>query len=212
MLKTTSYKQLDQWFQKFSDETLADEWQVLRNQVSDNSKWEQNIDLTSLRLPDRAKRPYELIKLGILHWYFPEELRWLFRFWLEENWKGQFLEEKEVILTSKEMALGYLLIQSKWSDRDLWGNVLTKKFLLWFKCKGKNPPVRFKSKTGKVKRTVRHRGYRDKGSKRPDHLSVLVDISRLRTEEEQELAEVEFRIRVNQLINQIQLELSRQVS
>lgn len=205
MLRNLSLQELDQTIQKFYDESsLETECQVLRNQVSDSSKWESNIDLTTLRFPTCIRSLDNKLRLAILHWYMPEEVRWLINLWLTDHWGNDFKEVKSVILTSKNHTLGWLLIQERWSDRDFFGNVLCKGAMSWFSCSGPRTTVRFKSKTGRVKKAQRHRGYRDKGSKRPEHDVPRVDYRKIRTVEEQYLLELELQRRVQLLFLQVE--------
>lgn len=174
MLKTTTYKDLDLYFQSRYEGELRSKCESLRSAVSDNSKWQGNLDLTNLRLPNKARKFTEMVKLICFHWYFPEEIRWLFKLWIEDNIIAEYSEVLTVMLTSKDVSLGYLLIQDLWSDRDLWGNILPtgktkegkiKPAIPWFNSN----LVGFCPKTGKVKRVQRHRGYRDKGTLRFPH-------------------------------------------
>lgn len=158
MLKTTNFQQLDSFFREKYLTEIAPVANFLTDFVTDSSKW-STFDLTRLRLPGVARKKINLVKLSIIHWYFPEEARFLVRLWLEENWCEEFIAERAVLLSSKENALGYLLIQDEWSDSDFWGNIASKKKRLipWFNSN----LVTFEKKVKKVKRKVRRRGYRD---------------------------------------------------
>lgn len=172
MLSTTNFEQLDQFFQKKFDVELRRVCESLTSLVSDSSKWNsESIDLTKLRMPGCALKFKEMVKLSIVHWYFPPEIRFLTRFWLEEHLIVEYQEVLEILLTSKEVAIGWLLVQEQWNDSDLWGNVLSpkKELLHWFKF----PSVRLASKGPKAKRTERHRDYRDGKTRRTPHTPIF---------------------------------------
>jgi hypothetical protein len=122
-------------------------------------------DLTKIRLESEAikLKLKEKILLGVLLWYFPEEIKSTVWLWLDEHWGPNEREVKEVLLTSKSWALGYILVQDKWSDNDFFGNILVKstiKFLLRFERDPKAFFVRFSNK--KVKKyTGWCRGHQD---------------------------------------------------
>lgn len=168
MLKTTTYEQLDTYLQQVYEGELRSKCESLRSVVSDSSKWFEKLDLTSLRLPNKCRSYKEMLKLILVHWYFPEEVRWLTRLWIEDNLIAEYQEVLTVMLTSKEISIGYILIQDQWTDRDLWGNILQRNrpYFSWF-----SDPNYFRcsSKKHKVKRAQRHRGYRDKGTLRSPH-------------------------------------------
>jgi hypothetical protein len=110
----------------------------------------------------------------------PEELRFTTNLWLEEHWGGEHKEVKTVVLTSKASALGYLLVQEKWGDNDFFGNILQKSLL--------RNILKMNLKYRTVKRPkekIRKRGYNDKGSLRPPHLSIIFDQKKLRTNKRQ---------------------------
>lgn len=201
MLSTTSKKQLDQFFQRKFDAELREVCESLRTTVSDSSKWwNSNLDVTSLRLPGAALKFRELVKLSIVHWYFPEEVRFLFRFWLEEHLIEEYREVLEILLVSKETALGWLLIQENWNDSDLWGNILMprKELLHWFN----KSTVRFQSKGPKPRKKVRHRGYRDKGSLGSPHTPIF-NAKKYLEEEDLEFLVVSQQLRKKVLLRKI---------
>lgn len=179
----------------------------LKNQVLVSPmKENQDYDLTKLAWP-KGLNLNERIFIGIFSWYLPEEVRFAFQFALEENWGGDFKEVKEVLLLSKELALGYLLVQTRFNEYDLFGNILSK-----------NSPILRKFKLLKFQRINRSRrgvkrlnfgDYKDKGSCRPDsnpepvynyRKFLSVNDLLLREQEEQEalealLSEIEVRLK-----------------
>lgn len=162
--------------------------------------------------PKSYERPFELkivnkrlsklndkILLGVLHWYLPKEISVLMNLWLEENWGGEFLEVKTAVLTSKKSALGYLLVNDRWNENDFLGNILKEKrvesilsgfHIFWYE----NPHP---------KRTVRRRGYNDKGSLNPPHLSKIYDYRKFRTVYELELEETKLNAKIENLFKLI---------
>ena len=117
----------------------------------------------------------------------PKALGVLTNLWLEEHWGGEFKEIKAMLLTSKDTALGYLLVSDRWSSRDFYGNILkennVKRILSSMKIKRRC--------NSRPRRKVWRRGYNDKGSTRLSHDSVRYDYRKLKTVlqtiEEQEL-------------------------
>lgn len=201
MLRTTSYEQLDTFFQRKFDTEFASRCKSLRSTVSDTSKWESNFDLTRLKLPSHAKKKNEMIKLCLIHWYFPEEVRFLFRLWLEENMIVEYKEVFELLLVRKEVAIGWLLVQDEMSDSDLWGNLLCPKrpLLSWFNSQY----VKFEFKTRKAKKVQRHRGYRDKGTLRFPHQTRGINVKTYREEWLEEFLDCSQQLRKKVLLNRI---------
>jgi hypothetical protein len=126
----------------------------------------------------------EKILIGVLHWYFPEEIRYLFNLRLEESWGAENLEIRDCLLLSKKTALGWLLVQDRWSTRDFYGNILKNTNLRSLNLS------RFKDRNrSKPKESVFRRGYNDKGSLRDPQRSPIYDYKKLRTVSEQILLE-----------------------
>lgn len=169
MLKTTSLYDLDSKLETFCETQLGSLTKELRLLVLDVPKHQESelplYDLTKIRLESEVikLKLKEKILLGVLLWYFPEEIKSTIWLWLDEHWGPNEKEVKEVILTSKSWALGYLLVQDKWSDRDFFGNILSRntiKFLLRFERDPKSFFVKFSNK--KVKKyTGWCRGHQD---------------------------------------------------
>lgn len=104
---------------------------ILRDDPKLPDPW---FDTTSLaNLP---RRKTDLIVLALLSWYCSEEIGFLLRLQIEEEWRDKDSEEvKDVVLNSKEYCLAYLILQDRWGDRDFFGNILTKKRLerIWYR-------------------------------------------------------------------------------
>lgn len=161
-------------------------------------------DFNTLRTKRKLKLN-EKILIGVLHWYFPIELRFIFNLWLEESWGADHKEIKEVILISKEMALGYLLVQDRWNNHDFFGNILCKS------QSGLLDLFNFKltKNTEKVpKYTGYCRGYRESG-KRTLHQPEKAIVKKLLTVEEIWEREQEEQRKFDDLLYQIEEHLSR---
>lgn len=112
----------------------------------------------------------EIRNLLVISWIFEEKffgnlLRLEIEDYLEQIskglWEGKFYE-LSVLLNSKEDCLWYLYFN--FSERDFFGNLLPD-------LKRDSQRLRFrKILPSKAKRKIRHRGYRDHGSCRPQHL------------------------------------------
>jgi len=100
--------------------------EVLLHKRRELSRCKTKYDFTSLSLPELKIN--QKIVLAAIHWYFPEEIRWLTHLWLTENWGAEHREIRDVLLISKDFALGYLLIQDRFNNHDFFGNMLNKQF------------------------------------------------------------------------------------
>jgi hypothetical protein len=61
-----------------------------------------------------------------------EEVRILLQLSLEEvEWPAEKFFQKEVLLTSKDVMLGYLILQEEWSGGDFFGNILDRARRQW---------------------------------------------------------------------------------
>lgn len=106
-----------------------------------------------------------LVGLSILYWYLPEEISSLLRLVLEREWKH--CENRvvgDILLNSKSHMLNFLCETSLWHSRDFFGNIFNKRKIKYL-LRVLKPRLR---KTGRPKRLIRHRGYRDKGTLRLD--------------------------------------------
>lgn len=179
MLASVSYQLLDLQFQNFYDLYLATECKDRRVPVAvdpnlENETWEPN----GLYLPNLNIE--EKILLGVLQWYMPEDLSVLMNLWLEEHWGGEFKEIRDVLLSSKDTALGYILVSDRWNERDFYGNVLKKERVR------KILRYRFRKRvTRKPTKKVWRRGYNDKGNLRLPHEVPGYDYRKFRTVQEQ---------------------------
>lgn len=198
MLTNVSFESLDQIVEKFYNRNLKTTCQDRRSSVLSNSNFQgyelyepNGLDFPSMRITEK-------ILLGVLHWYFPAELRVLCHLWLEENWGGEFPEIRAVLLTSKRTALGYILVSDRWSSRDFFGNVLKENMVKNIK----EMSLRKRSKR-KPKRTVRKRGYQDHGTLRPKHDVPMYDYKKFRTLDQQIQKEEFLRQRIIDLENLI---------
>lgn len=132
--KSTDLDLIDQQIRRFFQRNLSETTESLRNQVLDSptqlSKVAMSMDLT--KLCHKFTKEHEFETLAIVSWYFPEEIRILFQLELSENWRGQSVGVKEILLTSKDYALTWLLRVSKWNESDFFGNYLNKSFVKKF--------------------------------------------------------------------------------
>jgi hypothetical protein len=109
-----------------------------------------------------------LRSLAIVQWYLPEKIRWQIFLDMEEM-SFSHLNLKQVLeirtlLQSKEIMQIYLYQTERFTNREIFGNILGNELrtsLQELKIQRKN----YK----KPKRIQRHRGYRDKGSWKPPH-------------------------------------------
>lgn len=162
MLNLTLSK-LDETLESFVSKNLSEEIQRLRTHLSDSPtqlyRYYQ-FDFSNLFCGRNLKLDEKII-LGVLHWYFHDEIRFVFNLWLEENWGADFVEIRDVILDSKETALGYLLINDRWNNHDFFGNILVQKRIGCLLTNFKWKPLRNTSKTKRY--TGYCRGYRESG-------------------------------------------------
>jgi hypothetical protein len=147
--------------------------------------------------------------MGVLHWYFPEEIRCLVNLALSENWGGDFEEIKEVLLTSKETALAYLIIQDRFNEYDFYGNLLTEKINLLLSGHLKILKNKHSMK-GIV--FINRSEYKDKGSGYKYSNSPIYDYRKLLTVAQQIEREELKRQKVEQLLSEVNEFLRNQVS
>lgn len=177
----------------------------LRRQVLDSPKQDPGIDLTKL-VNSQLRRLNQKVALGILSWYFPEEISFLTRLFLEETWGTDSKEVLEILLTSKDAALAFLQIQDQWGERDFFGNILNRRTLALL---GKTSFRRLK--TNKVTRYSGYcRGYQE--SSRP-RSSIDLRWSELGEEYRQKVndlvaaREIAFQLRLFQLKEKIEYQV-----
>lgn len=141
---------------------LQMETEDLRSDVVDNSNFHSD-NLTFYFLKDLKFDDF--IRLSLLSWYLPVEVRFVLQMDLREKLRYYSLEDRtilELFLTNKAIVLEFLQSTQLWHSRDFFGNILNKKNKLdrFFKLS----PLR-----RKIKRPQRKRGYHDHGSRVPDH-------------------------------------------
>lgn len=155
----------------------------------------------------------EKILLGAIHWYFDENVRFLFNLWLDENWGGEFKEVKSVILSSKTNALGYLLVSDRFNEFDFFGNLLTSRVLKRLSHFSLRGPKRSNQIRKSGIKYPNFCDYKDKGSKRPDHNpEPLYNFRKLRSVEEQMLIEAELGLKTDQLFFLVEERLKKEIS
>jgi hypothetical protein len=90
----------------------------------------QHLDLTNIHLGTHNYKV--LVGLAVMSWYMTEEIGILLRLQLEETeWPSEKFFQKELLLTSKDVMIGYLILQEEWSSSDFFGNVLNVARLHW---------------------------------------------------------------------------------
>jgi hypothetical protein len=81
-------------------------------------------DVTKLAFKFKRTRQ-NFQRLAILSWYFPEEVRILVQLHLQESWKTEDSNiEKEILLSSKELCLAWIITESGWTCSTFFGNIL----------------------------------------------------------------------------------------
>lgn len=165
-------KELECQLLKFYEQNLKDVCEDRRRAVvvSSNLSNDNYLEPNGLKIPHLNLK--EKILFATFSWFMPKELGCLVNLWLEENWGGDQLEIKAVLLNSKETALGYLLVSDRWNERDFFGNILIKENMK----KLSRISIRHRQ-TSKPKREVWRRGYNDKGSLRLSSESIYFDHS-----------------------------------
>lgn len=117
------------------------------------------------------KKFRELRALAIASWYFPESLSWKIVLDLTDlgilslDFDNKGLDhsiEFSILLTSKEIMLKYLKETETFSARELFGTILRDDLSRALKS------LKFKRKSNKVIKTIRRKGYKDHGSRRPE--------------------------------------------
>lgn len=137
---------------------------LLRTAVSDSPKCLSS-DEVQIVYPKDFK---SLRSLAIALWEFPDFLHWRILLDLKEREQSQLNEKQKlelsILLSSKEICYFYLYQTERYSGREIFGNILGNELrnsLKQLKIKKIRPK--------RPRRTIRHRGYRDKGSLRFDH-------------------------------------------
>lgn len=192
------YWNLEGTLQQLYNRNMGERCKSLRNHVVDNSALEfSTLELNGFILKTRKLK--DKIVLGIMHWYMPLELKVIVNLWLEENWGPELKEVKEVLLTSKEMALGWILVQEFWNNNDFFGNIACASRLERI-CRLMSLP---KKRTSQPRKKTFRRGYNDKGSLRPLHRSLGYDYRKLMSVSDQISLQEEEAQRVSALFQRI---------
>lgn len=190
--KSTDLDLIDRQLWKFYHNNLSETTESLRQLVLDSptqlSKVTMKLDLTKLIF--KFSKESEFQTLAIMSWYFPEEMRFLFQMELSENWRGQSDGVKEILLTSKDYALTWLMRVSRWNESDFFGNHLNKSF-----CRKFNLTEFKKISQKKVQRYSGYcRGYQDTNRGAPSSLRREHWAKSTLLEEEQRQLEIEMTI------------------
>jgi hypothetical protein len=144
-----------------SDEDLSELYVQTDKRVTEFlSRQTPNVEQANFRFPEKDKNT--ILQLCLISWFLPEIPRILLQENLKELRTPEFEVEKISLLTSKDWAV--LTFSRKLSERDFFGNFLPN-------LRKRLRRVRFSVLYySKAKRTIRRRGYRDKGTLRSsDH-------------------------------------------
>lgn len=205
MFAKLTYQELDRQLEKFWVRCCAKRCEDRRIPVVvDPDSGLEQLDLEGIYFPVRTLK--EKILLALLQWYFPEELSVQINLWLEEHWGPEHKDEKSVLNSSKSTALGWLLVQERWNEHDFFGNILKEenvRNILKFKY--------LRSSFRRApRRTIRRRGYNDKGTLRLPHQTHYYDHRKFRSYEEQLEVETqqteEIRILTQKVVNRLRME------
>lgn len=134
----------------------------LRSKVVDNS----NFHGSRTFFKTKGIKLMDLIRLGIISWYLPEEVKCVLQQDLREEIENFSIEDRflcEQILSTKAEMLIFLIETKLWHTKDFFGNIITEenKHLVQY-LKVNKPRL-------KVRSPQRKRGYHDHGSKVEDH-------------------------------------------
>lgn len=108
----------------------------------------------------------DLVVLSILSWYLDPEIGILVRMKISERIENNSdLSHLELLLRTKGQMLCYLCDTHNYHTRDFFGNLVTAK-----RCQRLTKQLKFeRRKLTKPSRTIRKRGYKDKGSLKKQH-------------------------------------------
>lgn len=179
MLKLT-IEELDLRLSRIYSHSFEKRTESLRRKLSDSPTQESDWTYDFTRLVIKERRSTSLIGLALLSWYMTDEMRALLQLELEsKRVEGYSYELMEILLNSKEFALSWLILQEKWNEFDLFGNVLDRRLArAWSQ-------VDFaKKSTRKVRRYTGYcRGYRESSRRAPSPLPLELR-AKLTVEEE----------------------------
>lgn len=130
--------------------------------VSPTRLWSQEVQVF-------YPKDFRLLRtLSIIQWWLPDDLHWKVLVDLDQlnfSWLNNKQQlEIAILLSSKEICLYYLWKTKRYSGSEIFGNLLGNDFQDLFR----QMKVR-EIKPKRPKRTIRRRGYRDHGSRKPDH-------------------------------------------
>jgi hypothetical protein len=173
------FQKLDSDISRLYSQFWSGKPESLRQLLSDSPSQEleyllKNFDLTKLVI--RSRKRQDLIRIAILSWYFPEEIRILVQLQLQDTWKTDDSNvEKEILLSSKELCLAWIITESGWTRQSFFGNILNRNVVQRLV----NSLTFFRISQKKVKRYTGYcRGYREsnRGAPRsfPPELEVWV--------------------------------------
>lgn len=202
MFKSDDLTLIDQEISKFYRKFLSPRTESLRQLLLDSPTQEsilQKYDLTRLNFKFQKEREFRT--LAIISWYFPDEIRLLVQVELSDSWKASQKEVKEILLTSKDYALTWLMRVSRWTESDFFGNILNKSFVRIFNL----TEFRVKSRKRVPRYTGYCRGYQEANRGAPSSLGKEHWAKRSYLEEEQ--AKLENELRLKLLIQQVEEEL-----
>jgi hypothetical protein len=134
MFKKKSLSVIDSSLNNVYEKLFESKTESLRQFLLEGPTHHPNIyldfDLTQIHL--KTRKLSQKIGLAIVSWYFPSEIRFLVHLSLREIWGADLPEVKEILLSSKEFALTWLICESKWTESDFFGNILDKRLAnLW---------------------------------------------------------------------------------
>lgn len=136
-----------------------------RNHVSDTPTCPEKLEDWIIVYP----KDFRLLRsLAILQWYLPEIWHWRIFLDLKEKTFSQLNQKQRIeillLLESKEIMEIYLYETKRYTGSEIFGNILGNDLKDLFKILRLRRNLK-----SKPKRIERHRGYRDHGSRRPDH-------------------------------------------
>lgn len=197
MFKSTDLLSIDLSIENVYQKLFRKTTENLRNFISDSPKQYEDVfqhfDLTKLMI--KTDKLNHKLGLAILSWYFPVEIRFLVQLQLESNWGTESREVKEILLTSKDLALAWLIRCSDWTENDFFGNIIGKDLSKIWSLTGFVQVSRKKVE----KYSGYCRGYRESNRGVPSRLPVEL-MAKLSVEEELKLRLV----RENELLTLIQ--------
>lgn len=196
----------DQQIEKFYRQNLSKWTESLRTKLLDSpTQYSEfsKIDFTRLKL-NRFLKVRQKIGLAVMSWYMPKEIQVLLQLELREYWGADYLEVMEVLLTSKQFCLTWVLRCSRWNENDFFGNVLNRTLATIWRS---TDFVKLSEKP--VKRYTGYcRGYQESSRRAPSPLrpdlgrKIRIPIS----EEEEQQKKIEQEIKLQELLRKVERE------